>query len=107
MRKEIIIVAIAGFLIWFLTKRKIREARRKTTPIKDFILRFGITLLVMLFVSIIINQSGISMTIMSLRYSMIGFAIFIVFFAFAYLFFGTREINIGKRYARIIKTLLV
>lgn len=107
MWKEIIILAIAWFLVRFLTKRKIREARRKTTPIKQFILRFGITLLVMLVVSIIVNQSGISITIMSLRYSMIGFAIFIIFFALAYLFFGTREINLIKRYARVVKVLLV
>lgn len=107
MWKEIIILAIAWFLVRFLTKRKIREARRKTTPIKQFILRFGITLVVMLIVSLIINQSWMGITIMSLRYSMIGFAIFIIFFALAYLFFGTREINIVKRYARVIKTLLV
>lgn len=107
MWKEIIIITIAWFLVWFLTKRKIREARRKTTPIKQFILRFGITLLAMIFVSIIVNQSGVSITIMSLRYSMIWFAIFIVFFALAYLFFGTREINLVKRYARVVKTLLV
>ncbi|MEI8090944.1 MAG: hypothetical protein WCG98_01505 [bacterium] len=107
MWKEIILIGIAGFLVRFLTKRKIREARRKTNPIRKFILRFGITVLVMLVVSIIINQSGIGITIMSLRYSMIGFAIFIIFFALSYLFFGTREINITKRYARVIKTLLV
>ncbi|MCX6822806.1 MAG: O-antigen ligase family protein [candidate division SR1 bacterium] len=107
MWKEIIILAIAGFLIWFLSKRNIREARRKTTPIKQFVLRFGITLLVMLFVSIVITQSGVGITVMSLRYSMMGFFIFIIFFAFAYLFFGTREINIVKRYTRIIKALLV
>lgn len=107
MWKEIIIVGMTGFLIWFLSKRKIREARRTTNPIKDFILRFGITALVMLIISVIINQSGISITVMSLRYSMIGFAIFIIFFAFSYLFFWTREINIVKRYARVIKTLLV
>ena len=107
MWKELVVIGIAWFLVRFLTKRKIREARRKTTPIKQFILRFGITLLVMVFVSIIINQSWVSMTIMSLRYSMTGFAIFIVFFAFAYLFFWTREINIVKRYARVIKILLV
>jgi asparagine N-glycosylation enzyme membrane subunit Stt3 len=90
-----------------LTKRKILEARRKTTPIKKFILRFGLTVLAMLIISIIVNQSGIGITIMSLRYSMMGFAIFIGFFALSYLFFGTREINITKRYARVIKTLLV
>lgn len=38
---------------------------------------------------------------------MIGFLIFIVFFAITLLFFGTREINIVKRYSRIMKTLLV
>lgn len=107
MRKEIILLGIIGFLIRFLSKRKIREARRKTLPIRKFVLRFGITVIVMIVVSLVINQSGVGVTIMSLRYSMIGFAIFIAFFALAYLFFWTREINIVKRYARIIKTLLV
>jgi len=107
MRKEIILLGIVGFMVRFLNKRKIREARRETNPIKEFILRFGITLLIMLVVSILITQSGIGISIMSLRYSMTGFFIFIVFFAFSYLFFGAREINITKRYARIIKTLLV
>ena len=107
MWKEIIILGIAGFMIRFLNKRRIREARRKTNPIKEFILRFGITLLAMIVISILINQSGIGMTVVSLRYSMTGFAIFIVLFAFSYLFFGTREINIVKRYARTIKVLLI
>ncbi len=107
MRKEIIVIAIIWFLTRILTKRKIREARRKTQPIRNFILRFGITLLTMFVISIFVTQSGIWMTIMSLRYSMIWFAIFIVFFVFAYLFFWTREINIVHRYTKIIKTLLI
>ncbi len=44
---------------------------------------------------------------MSIRYSMIGFLIFIVFFTITILFFGAREINLVKRYSRIMKTLLV
>jgi len=107
MWKEIIILSGAGFLIWFLNKRKIREARWKTSPIKEFILRSGITILLILIVSLLVHQSGIAITIMSLRYSMTGFIIFIVFFAFAYLFFWTREFRIITRYARVMKTLLI
>lgn len=107
MWKEIVLLWGAWFLVWLLSKRKIREARWKTSPIKEFILRFGITLLVIIVVSLLIHQSGLAITIMSLRYSMIGFFIFIVFFAFAYLFFWTREFTLITWYTRIMKTLLV
>lgn len=107
MWKEIILIGILAFLAFVLWKRKIRQARWHTLPIKKFVLWTGITIAVALFVSLLINQSGLGITIMSLRYSMAGFVIFILFFSLAYLFFGTREINLVKRYANAIKTLLV
>ena len=41
--------------------------------------------------------------------AVIGFfaIVIILFFALSYLFFGTREINITKRYINTIKTLIV
>ena len=107
MWKELLLVGIFGFLSWVLRKRRILEARRKTLPIKDFVLMFCITLGLAFLISLFVNHSGLNITIMSLRYSMMGFFIFIVFFVLSYLFFGTREIQITKRYANIIKTLLI
>lgn len=107
MWKEILLVGIFWFFSWVLRKRRIREARRKTLPIKDFVLIFCITLGLAFLISLFINHSGLGITIMSLRYSMIGFFIFILFFAVSYLFFGAREINITKRYTNTIKTLLI
>ena len=107
MWKEIVLIGLIGFLGIFLRKRKIRQARRHTLPIKKFVIWTGIAIGIALLVSLLINQSGLAITIMSLRYSMTGFIIFIVFFALAYLFFWTKEINLVKRYAHAIKTLLV
>jgi ethanolamine transporter EutH len=67
---------------------------------------FG-TLIITLIVSVGINHTGIGTRLMSVRYSMIGFLIFLVFFTVTLLFFGAREINLVKRYAKLIKTLLV
>lgn len=107
MWKEVILLILLGFLSRILYKRRIREARRKTLPIKQFVLMFWVTLWLALIISLFINQSGLTITIMSLRYSMIGFFIFILFFVLSYLFFGTREIQLTKRYTTAIKTLLV
>ncbi|MEI7562514.1 MAG: hypothetical protein WCJ39_02050 [bacterium] len=107
MWKELLLVGLFGFLSWVLWKRRIREARRKTLPIKNFVLAFCITLGLAFLISIFVNHSGLSITVMSLRYSMMGFFIFIVFFVLSYLFFGAREIQITKRYTNGIKTLLV
>ena len=107
MWKEILLLIIFGFLSWILRKRRIREARWKTLPIKNFVLIFLITLAAAFLISLFINGSWLSITIMSLRYSMMGFFIFILFFALSYLFFWAREMQITKRYANLIKTLLV
>jgi ethanolamine transporter EutH len=76
-------------------------------PLKKFVRVFLATIVVTFLVSVFINGSGIGTRIMSARYSMIGFLIFIVFFTITLLFFGTKEINIIKRYGKIMKTLLV
>jgi len=68
---------------------------------------FLATIVVSFLISVFINHSGVGTWIMSVRYSMIGFLIFIIFFTITILFFGAREINLVKRYSRIMKTLLV
>ena len=107
MRKEIIIIGLLGFLTRYFWKHKNFKKFLETFPLKNFVRVFLATIIVSFLVSVFINHSGVGTWIMSIRYSMIGFLIFIVFFVVTLLFFGTREINIVKRYSRIMKTLLV
>lgn len=111
MWKEIIIIGLMGFLgLYFWNKRKSPENLEsffEKFPLKNFVRVFLGTLAVSFLVSVFINSTGVGAWIMSVRYSMIGFLIFIVFFAITMLFFGAREINIVKRYSRVIKVLLI
>lgn len=107
MRKEVIIIGLIGFLGRYFWKQRNLKSFFEKFPLKNFVRIFLATIVVSFLVSVFINGSGIGTFIMSIRYSMIGFLIFIVFFAITILFFGTREINIVKRYGRIMKTLLV
>lgn len=111
MWKEIIIIGLIGFLgRYFWKKRKSPENLEsffEKFPLKNFVRVFLGTLAVSFLVSVFINSTGVGTWIMSVRYSMIGFLIFIVFFATTILFFGAREINIVKRYSRIMKVLLI
>ena len=122
MRKEIIIIGLIGFLGRYFWKNRIGiETSQENLPpngknlksffeqfpLKNFVWVFLATIIVSFLVSVFINHSGVGTWIMSIKYSMIGFLIFIVFFAISLLFFGAREINLVKRYARIMKTLLI
>jgi len=133
MWKEIIIIGLLGFLGRYFWKNRIgaENSQRSLTPIsiygnnsnssydknlktffekfplKKFVRVFLATIMITFLVSVFINHTGVSAWIMSVRYSMIGFLIFIVFFTISFLFFGAREINIVKRYSSIMKTLLV
>ena len=107
MWKEIIIIGLLGFLGWYLWKYRNFEEFFESFPLKNFVIVFIATVVVSFLVSVFINHTGVGTWIMSIRYSMIGFLIFIVFFAISLLFFGAREINLVKRYARIMKTLLI
>ena len=133
MWKEIIIIGLLGFLGRYFWKHRIgaKNSERSLTPIstygnnsnfrygkhfeeffesfplKNFVIVFIATVVVSFLISVFINHTGVGTRIMSIRYSMIGFLIFIVFFAISLLFFGAREINLVKRYTRIMKTLLV
>lgn len=133
MWKEIIIIGLLGFLGRYFWKNRIGAETSQGSlsstslygnnsnfpysknlksffekfPLKNFVRVFLATIIVSFLVSVFINHTGIGTFIMSIRYSMIGFLIFIIFFTLTLLFFGTREINLVKRYGRIIKTLLV
>ena len=133
MRKEIIIIGLLWFLTRYFWRHRIspKISQKNLPPIasyedtsyflydknfkgffarfrlKNFVRVFLATILVSFLVSVLVNHSGIGTWIMSMKYTMIGFLIFIVFFTTSLLFFGTKEINLIKRYTRIMKTLLV
>ncbi len=107
MRKEIIIIGLVGFLGRYFWKQKKFRSFFEKFPLKNFVRMFLATIIVSFLVSIFINGSGIGTWIMSVRYSMIGFFIFIIFFSITTIFFGTREFNLVKRYSKIMKTLLI
>lgn len=107
MRKEIIILLLCGFLGRYFWKQKNIQTFFAHFPLKNFVRVFLGTIAVTFLVSVGINHTGIWTRILSVRYSMIWFFIFLVFFTISMVFFGTKEINIVKRYSKIIKTLLV
>ncbi|MFA7717138.1 MAG: O-antigen ligase family protein [Candidatus Absconditabacterales bacterium] len=107
MRKEVILLGLAGFLVYILQKSHQRKSIWESLAIKRFIRVFLITLIISFMASVFFNQGSISIYIVSIRYSMIGFFIFILFFVLAKIFFGAREMRLNDRYARIIKTLLI
>ncbi len=105
--KEIIILWLLAMIGYYFYQKRNIESFFEHTPLKSFIMIFGATILITFLVSIIINGTWLSAYLMSIRYSMIGFLIFIVFFVRSSLFFGSREIGLVKRYAKIMKTLLI
>ena len=107
MWKEIIIIGLLGFLVRYIWKNKKLKSFFETFPLKNFVRVFIATIVISFLVSVFINHTWIGAWVMSIRYSMIGFLIFIIFFIISLLFFGAREINLVKRYSRLIKTLLV
>lgn len=107
MRKEIIIIGLLGFLGRYFRKNKNFRSFFEKFPLKNFVRIFLATIFITFIVSVLINGTGIGTWIMSVRYSMIGFLIFIIFFIITILFFWAREINLVKRYSRVMKTLLV
>lgn len=104
--KEIIIVGLTG-LILFMTLRykNIREQIIKM-PIWWFILLFFITLWIILWISLFITHVGIGNYIISIRYALIGFFIFAVFFALSRTWFSDNEFKIIPWYNKVIKRVL-
>lgn len=104
--KEIIIIWFFSYLTYIINKNKLRLTLRKRIPIKWFILIFTATLLVTFIVSIFINNVTLSTYIISIKYSMIGFLIFIIFFLITFLLWEEKDIDIIKRYGSVIKKIL-
>ncbi len=107
MWKEIILIGLTGFLFRYLIQRKQLKLFFTQFPLKTFLWIFIATVIITAVVSISINGTGISTRIMSVRYSMIGFFIFMIFFAITLLFFTNKTFDFVARYGRIIKALLV
>lgn len=107
MRKEIVLVGLTWFLFRYLWKYKQLKLFFSQFPLKTFLRIFIATIIITAVVSIIINGTGISTRIMSVRYSMIGFFIFMVFVGLTLVFFNTKTFDFVQRYGRVIKTLLL
>ncbi|NOZ44784.1 MAG: hypothetical protein GXP45_06710 [bacterium] len=93
-------------LIFFWKQHKMRTFL-ETFPIKKFLRAFIITLIVVLFVSLLFTHSGITNTLLSIRYTFSGFFIFLLFFALGRTFFGKEKDQIILRYVKIVKSLLL
>jgi len=87
MWKEIIIIGLFGFLGRYFWKNKNFRSFFEKFPLKNFVRIFLATIFITFIVSVFINGTGIGTWIMSVRYSMIGFLIFIIFFTITILFF--------------------
>jgi len=107
MWKEIIIIWLLWFVIYYFCKKQIFSEFWKWFILKKFVIVFLITLFVAFIISCLINKTGLGIYMVSVKYSMTGFLIFIIFFVIAWLFFWAREINLTKRYIRVIKYLLI
>ncbi len=108
MWKEFLIVWLSIFVVRFLAKRYKKEkldSLWEEFPLKTFVFMFFVTLLLAFIVSMF--QSSIINFVLSVRYSMFGFFIFLLFFVVSYLFFDKKTENLVNRYNKIIKWVLV
>ncbi|PJA48376.1 MAG: hypothetical protein CO170_02950, partial [candidate division SR1 bacterium CG_4_9_14_3_um_filter_40_9] len=107
MRKEIVLIGLFGLLAYIIQKNKLWKSLRGKLPIKRFIILFLILIGGIGLISLFITDVGISAYIMSIRYSMIGFFIFILFFVLKFIEQGEQEMDMVKRYSDIIKKILM
>jgi hypothetical protein len=107
MRKEILIVILGCMTIYHIQTKKLRKSLWKSFPVKNFTIIFGITLIITAIVSLFINSGGLGIYIMSIKYSMIGFLIFILFFTIHFLIKKEQENDIVQRYGKLIKKILI
>ena len=107
MWKEFLIVALTIFVIRFFAKRVEKEKIKKMWedfPLKRFMIVFCLTILVAFVISLF--NSSISNFVLSIRYSMFGYFIFILFYMISYLFFNLKSEKIAERYTKIMKRVL-
>ena len=107
MWKEFLIVALTIFVIRFFAKRVEKEKIKKMWedfPLKRFVIVFCLTILVSFVISLF--NSSISNFVLSIRYSMFWYFIFILFYVISYLFFNLKSEKIAERYSKIMKRVL-
>ncbi len=108
MWKEFLIIILTIFVVWFLARKVDKsklENMREEFPLKTFVFMFFVTLLVAFIISMF--KSDIINFVLSVRYSMFGFFIFVLFFAISYLFFDKKSEDLAGRYNKIIKYILI
>lgn len=108
MRKELLIVFLSIFLLWYLSKKISKEKfleMWKVFPLKKFLFVFVSTLLIILVISFF--NSSVSNFVISVRYSMFWFFLFLLFFVISFLFFQDKKSNLVYWYTKIIKWVLV
>jgi uncharacterized membrane protein len=107
MWKEFLIVALIIFVIRFFAKNIEKEKIKKMWedfPLKRFVIVFCLTILVAFVISLF--NSSISNFVLSIRYSMFGYFIFVLFYIISYLFFNIRAEKLGEWYTKIMKRIL-
>lgn len=120
--KEILIVMWAGLVIYVFAKNinckniqwlksdiinRRYQLKLNQMPILKFIIVFLLTALVTLIISLLINKVWISNYILSAKYNLIGFFIFILSFIIARLFLNVEDLKIVNRYNKLFKVALV
>ena len=107
MWKEFLIIALTIFVIRFFAKNIEKEKIKKMWedfPLKRFVIVFCLTILVAFVISLF--NSSISNFVLSIRYSMFWYFIFILFYVISYLFFNLKSEKIAERYSKIMKRVL-
>ena len=105
--KEIILIWLLIFILYFLRKNKQFKDFRHKFPLKNFLIIFLSIFVVVLLVTLIFTKLSIADYVISMRYSMTGFLIFMIFFSLSFLFFWTKEIDLSDRYVKALKWLLI
>ena len=107
MWKEFLIIALTIFVVWFFAKNIDKEKIKSMWtdfPLKWFVIVFCLTTLIAFIISLF--NSSISNFVLSIRYSMFGYFIFVLFYVISYLFFNLKSEKIAERYAKIMKRVL-
>lgn len=107
MRKEIMLIWIFWTLIYTIQQHRLRKWLRKNLPIKQFTILFLVVIAITAIISLLINHTGLNAYILSIKYSLIGFFIFIVFFTIKFIEEGNQDMEMAKRYSNIIKKILI
>jgi len=102
--KELLIVWLGGFLVYRLRTTQLWKTIFDRLGLKRYLILL-LGLVVFVFGLSLLTHTSLSTTIISLRYSVTGFFIFLIFALLAWQFLSTKD-NIEWWYAKIISWLL-